>query len=122
VGTKRTKKSSASSQQEKSPAPKGDPWKDYDYENLPELTTEQIATFKPITTEQHERFLTGTIRSVGRPKKSPSEKENIVAIRFSEVFLERLKAKAKANGFAAWQTYAKKVLAEDLEQPLERVQ
>jgi len=38
------------------------------------------------------------------------------------VFLERLKAKAKANGFAAWQTYAKKVLAEDLEQPLERVQ
>jgi predicted DNA binding CopG/RHH family protein len=83
---------------------------------------EQIATFKPITTEQHEQFLTGTIRSVGRPKKAPSEKENIVAIRFSEVFLERLKAKAKANGFAAWQTYAKKVLAEDLEQPLERVQ
>lgn len=48
----------------------------------------------------------------GRPAKDPDLKENIVSIRFSNVFLERLKSEARQNGYTKWQTFAKDILAE----------
>ena len=51
----------------------------------------------------------------GRPKKSLDEKEHIHSIRLSDKFLAKLKRRAVEKGFAAWQTYAKLVLAEDLD-------
>ncbi|MBM4253196.1 MAG: hypothetical protein FJ146_14600 [Deltaproteobacteria bacterium] len=51
----------------------------------------------------------------GRPKKPSDEKENIHSIRLSDKFLEKLKLRAVEKGFNAWQTYAKQVLAEDID-------
>ena len=110
-------RSSGSSQPENRRPEKSDVWKGYDYDNLPELTQEQLATFKPITQEKHERFKQMVARGRrGRPRKSAQEKEHVHSIRLSDSFLQRLKNKAMEKGFTAWQTYVKKVLSEDIEQ------
>jgi predicted DNA binding CopG/RHH family protein len=51
---------------------------------------------------------------VGRPRKDPETKENIVSIRFSKKFLDKLKEKAEKEGYSKWQTYAKHVLEENV--------
>lgn len=97
--------------------------KNYDYDNMHELTKEQLALFKQVSPEQHKKFSAidtvhilkdgeiVEVRKIGRPKKSLDEKENIVAIRLSKIFIERLKKKAGATG---WQTYAKQILEKHL--------
>ncbi len=94
-----------------------------DYENMPELTKEQLALFKRISPEQHKKLRAGEsvhilkneeiveVKKIGRPKKDLDEKENVVAIRLSKIFIERLKKKA---GNIGWQTYAKQILEEHL--------
>jgi len=37
-------------------------------EKMPELTREQLASFRPITQEEHGLFKTGIVRGSGRPK------------------------------------------------------
>jgi uncharacterized protein (DUF4415 family) len=93
-----------------------------DHEIIPELTTEQLALFKQVSPEDHAKFLSIDIvrviengevkvKKVGRPKKKPEEKENVVAIRLSKIMIESLKKKA---GDLGWQTYAKRILEEHL--------
>lgn len=116
-------KSSGSSPQEASLPKKKGLFQDYDYENLPELTAEQLKAFKRVSPEQHKRFseietiqvLSGgkvvETKKIGRPRKHPHEKENVVSIRLSKAFLQRLKKKA---GKIGWQTYVKQVLEKHL--------
>lgn len=112
----RKKKSSGLSQRENKHLKKSAPWQDYDYDNLPELSPEQLSTFKVVTRDQHARFKRMTAKGRrGRPKKPSDEKENIHSIRLSDKFLEKLKLRAVEKGFNAWQTYAKQVLAEDID-------
>lgn len=82
---------------------------------MPELSNEQIAAFRVVTPEEHARFASGKVRPRGRPKKSAAEKERPISIRMSASLIARLKKRAAAAGFDKWQTYAKKVLADDLE-------
>jgi len=79
------------------------------------MSESQLKRFRKVTTEEHERFkrIVNNGRR-GRPKKPANEKEHVHSIRFSDSFLEKLKLKAIKEGFTAWQTYAKKILAENL--------
>ena len=73
-------------------------------------------SFQVVSEKEHSRLkqvLTKGRR--GRPKKPSNEKEHVHSIRLSDAFLQRLKRRAVERGFTAWQTYAKQVLAEDLE-------
>lgn len=93
---------------------------------MPELTMEQLGTFRPAKSEKKAQLAqAGTIvvldgetvvatRKVGRPQKSAQEKEMVRSIRLSESFLARLKARAEAAGYTGWQTYAKKLLEDAL--------
>ena len=97
--------------------------KGYDVENMPELSQEQLALFKRVSPDRYNQVSAiDTVRilkkdkvlkvkKLGRPKKSPEEKENIVAIRLSKAFIKRLKKRAGKTG---WQTYAKKILEDHL--------
>ncbi len=109
------KKSSASFQQESLPQKKKDVWEGYDDEKLPEMTDEQLASFKPVSKEQHQRFkkMVAGGKKMGRPPKPQEEKERVHAIRFSDHLLDGLKAKAQKAGLR-WQTYAKLILAAEI--------
>lgn len=93
-------------------AKKKEPWKGYDFDSMTELTEEQIASLRPVSKSEHKKLSLAVKRHVGRPRKPKAEKEELVSIRFSAIFLQRLKEKARQEGYTAWQTYAKKVLAE----------
>ena len=109
------KKSSGSSRQGNSPRGKKNVWKNYDYDELPELNDEQLASFRKITPAEHEKLKQGVVLKVGRPKKTPEEKEDVpVSIRFSSALLEQLQKQAGKEGFAHWQTFAKKILSDYL--------
>ncbi len=112
---KTIKKSFASSKQGKSQRPKKGAWVGYDLDTLPELSVKQLATIRKVSTKRHKVLKEAVEKQIGRPKKDLREKENIVAIRFSEHFLEKLKKLASKDGFPAWQTYAKKILSEYVE-------
>ena len=108
------KKLLESFQQEKPQKQKKKVWKNYDFENLPILTNEQIGSFKKVTSLQHSKFKKAVSQHFGRPKKDPALKENIVSIRFSDVFLKKIKKKATSEGYTGWQTFTKKVLEDYL--------
>ncbi|HEY9758744.1 MAG TPA: BrnA antitoxin family protein [Oculatellaceae cyanobacterium] len=110
----KAKKSRASSQRASSHRESGDAWHNYDYENLPELNAKQLASFRPVTANEHQRFRDGTVRPVGRPRKPAEEKGQLVSMRFTPKMLAALKARAKASGVSGWQTYAKQVLQRHL--------
>lgn len=106
------KNSSASFQQEKPQKQKKHALKNYDFETMPELNDEQIKALKKVSKKRHTELKEAVQKHVGRPKKDPEKKENIVSIRFSRLFLDKLKRKAKEEGYSQWQTYAKHVLEE----------
>jgi len=112
---KTKKKLLESSQQEKSPNLKKKVWKNYDFENLPELNQSQLKSFKKVSNSQHAKFKNAVAKHFGRPKKDPALKENIISIRFSNILLEKLKKRAYTEGYTAWQSFAKKVLTDYLE-------
>ncbi|MBL8677320.1 MAG: hypothetical protein JNJ47_07920 [Alphaproteobacteria bacterium] len=91
---------------------KKDVWKNYDFEKLPRLTDGQLKSFKKIPKDLHLKFKKAVKKQMGRPKKHPLEKENIVSVRFSPIFLKKLKDKAGQEGYTAWQTYMKKILSD----------
>jgi predicted DNA binding CopG/RHH family protein len=88
--------------------------KNYDFESLPELNSEQVAALRRVSKSRHEELKSAVEKRVGRPKKASEEKENIVSIRFSNSFLDRIKRKAKEEGYTKWQTYAKHILEEQI--------
>ena len=106
---------------------KGGPFQGYDWDEMPELTTEQLALFKRVSPERHKELSAidtvqitkdgkvVEIRKLGRPKKKPEDKGNVVAIRLSKSFIKRLKEKAALSGNIGWQTYAKNILEEYLD-------
>lgn len=108
------KKSSVSSQQEKLQTGKEKRSRNSDSDSLPELTDREIQSLRRVSKERHSALKEAVANHIGRPKKDPNEKENIVSIRFSKTFLEKLKRKAKEEGFSKWQTYAKHVLEEEV--------
>ncbi len=112
----KTAKRSALSQQENSHPKKKGAWEGYDFENLPHLSDEQLASFRKVTPEEHERFkrIVSEGKKVGRPLKPQEEKEHIRSIRISDHLLEAIKTKADKLGIG-WQTYVKKVVSEDLQ-------
>ena len=109
---KTPKKSSGSSRRASSAAKKKEPWKGYDFDSMPELTEAKIRSLRRVSKSEHKQLSLAVKRHVGRPRKPEAEKEELVSIRFSANFLQRLKEKARQEGYTAWQTYAKKVLAE----------
>ncbi len=108
------KKSSESSQQEKLPHQKRGVLKNYDFNAMPELNDSQIKSLKRVSRQRHEILKKAVKAHIGRPKKDPESKENIVSIRFSKKFLDQLKQKALSEGYSRWQTYAKRVLEESI--------
>ncbi len=104
-----------------------DSLKNYDYKNMPELTKKQLKAFSNISPKEHKKFAKADIvkvlkngevienKKVGRPKKNIDEKENIVAIRLSTAFIQKLKERAMIAGNLGWQTYIKKVLEQHLD-------
>lgn len=110
----KTKKLSESFQAENLQGKKENSFVSYDFESLPELNKDQIKSFKRISKVKHEKFKTAVKNHVGRPKKDPNEKENIVPMRFSKNFLDRFKKKAKLAGYTHWQTYAKYILEKSI--------
>jgi len=116
IEAKKTKKKlSGSSQQESSPSSKKKVWKDYDFENLPELNKSQLKSFKKVSGVQHNKFKKAVVKHFGRPKKDPALKENIVSIRLSNFFLDKIKKRANSEGYTGWQSFAKKVLTDYLD-------
>lgn len=110
------KKLSGSSRHESKHPRKNEVWEGYDFDNLPELTPNQIGSFQVVSQDEHSRFTQMITKGRrGRPKKPSNEKEHVHSIRLSDAFLKRLKRRAVERGFTAWQTYAKQVLAEDLD-------
>ena len=81
---------------------------------MPELTNEQLASFRRVTAKEHKRLRDGKIRKVGRPPKPADEKEVLVSIRFPPRMLAQLKAKARSQGYKGWQTYTKELLKKAL--------
>jgi hypothetical protein len=61
----------------------------YDFEAMPELSDEQLKSFRQVSTEEYETFLKVKevrvlknanfleLKKLGRPKKSPEDKEKI---------------------------------------------
>ena len=94
---------------------KKDAWEGYDDQELPEMTDEQLTSFKPVSKEQHLRFkkVVAEAKKMGRPPKPLEEKERVHAIRFSDHLLDALKAKAHKAGLR-WQTYAKQILTAEI--------
>jgi uncharacterized protein (DUF4415 family) len=106
---------------------KGDPWISYDFANLPALSASQLADFRQALSSQPEDIEairnievseSGELllnRKVGRPRKDPAEKENVVGIRMSKEMIAQLKMLAeKEDQGIGWQTYAKLVLEKHL--------
>jgi len=69
---------------------------------------------RQVSAKEHKKYAEAVNAHLGRPKKSADEKENVVSIRLSETFIKQLKAKAHKKGYKAWQTYAKKILADHI--------
>jgi predicted DNA binding CopG/RHH family protein len=88
--------------------------KDYDFEKLPELDADQISAFSRVKRARHSELKKAVVKSVGRPRKKIEDKENVISIRFSKSFLDRIKKKAKVEGYSKWQTYAKHILEENI--------
>ena len=95
------KKSSESSQRARQPEGKRGSSKKSVSSQLPELTSRQLAAFRPVSKKRHQEFKKAVAEHRGRPKKAPDEKENVVSIRFSKTFLDKLKAKAQEDGYSA---------------------
>jgi predicted DNA binding CopG/RHH family protein len=120
-------KTSASSRHDDLNQLNGGPFQGYDYDEMPELTKDQLALFKRVSPERHKELSAIDtvhiikdgkvieIRKLGRPKKKPEEKGNVVAIRLSKSFIKRLKERAALAGSVGWQTYAKNILEEYLD-------
>ena len=108
------KKSSESSQRARQPKGKRSSSKKSASSEIPELTAKQLAAFRPVSRKRHQELKKAVAEHRGRPRKAPEEKENVVSIRFSKSFLDKLKAKAQEEGYSAWQTYAKDVLGEKI--------
>ena len=118
-GLEAMKKPSASNRGPDSAAKKKGPWKGHDFDSMPELTEEQIASPRRVSKSEHKKLSLAVRRHVGRPRKPEAENEELVSIRFSANFLQRLKEKARQEGYTAWQTYEKKVLAEHVKKLLD---
>lgn len=104
------KKKSELSQPAKLLKKKPNHWKDYDFENLPELSADQIADFRKVTKETHQKFQVTSVRKVGRPAKPVTEKEKQISIRFKPAMLKKIKEKARRNGYSSYQRFIKAVL------------
>lgn len=116
IEPKKTKKKlSGSSQPEGLPNSKKNVWKNYDFENLPELNKSQLKSFKKVSGTEHNKFKKAVVKHFGRPKKDPALKENIVSIRLSNFFLDKIKKRAISEGYPGWQSFAKKVLTDYLD-------
>ncbi len=86
-------------------------WEGYDYDELPEMTPEQLATFERVSSERLQQQ--SEMRRVGRPRKSEKEKEIPISIRIPFRLLEQLKLQAE-EAHLPWQTFMKKVLDDKL--------
>lgn len=86
-------------------------WAGYDYDNIPPMTPEQLATFKKVDAQRHKQFC--DMKKLGRPKKPQEEKEIPVSIRFPSSLLTKIKRQAQKFNLP-WQTFMKKFLDENL--------
>ncbi len=93
---------------------KKNPWDNYDTDNLPALTTEQLKTFKTVDKATFNRLKPTEIRKIGRPPKKESEREKLVSIRFKPAVLQRIKSKARRAGFSSYQRYIKTILEREI--------
>lgn len=101
-------------QREKSTKTKKNPWVGYDFEKLPELTKEQLASFKPVTEIEFKRLKPTSVRKVGRPVKKPQDRESQISIRFKPAVLKKIKLKAKRTGFTSYQRFIKAILEKEV--------
>lgn len=85
-----------------------------------ELTPAELAEFEPPPEAERKRLRDGVQRKLGRPPKAPSEKEKPRSIRMSDPLVEQLKERASVEGYAGWQSFAKRVLADYLQKPPRR--
>jgi len=85
-----------------------------------DLTQAELAEFKRPSAREREGLREAVQRKLGRPPKDPSEKEKPRSIRMSDPLVEQLKQRASAEGYAGWQSFAKRVLADYLKKPPRR--
>jgi predicted DNA binding CopG/RHH family protein len=105
---KRTsKKTLESSQQEKLPTQKKNPWDGYDFEELPPLDPKQLGTLKRVSRQEFDQL------KRGRPRKPIEEKFQSVTLRIEPHLLNKIKKEAKVNGIP-WQTFFKVLIQKGL--------